>query len=169
MKEWFVIKTHFQQERRANRELLQQRLETLLLLARTEHRNQSGTLIARITPLFSTYLFVKLDWRKSRHQIMATRGVKTFVGYLDGMEKAPVVDPLDIEELKSRVENYVINLSRPHKEIEPGVMVQILFGPFRDQVASVQAIHGSRVEILLQLLGSTTPMTLPRECLQAAA
>lgn len=168
MREWFVLQTYYQQERKANRELLRQDFETLLLLGRTEYRDRSGNLQWRIAPLFTTYLFVYLDWMKSRHQAMATKGVKTFVGYLDGMKKAPSVDPLDIEDLKSLVQNYVVNLSRPKKEIEPGALVRVLFGPFRDQTASVQVVHESRVEVLLQLLGSKIPMVLPREQLQAA-
>lgn len=170
MLEWFVVRTHYQQEHRAARELQQQRFKVFLPLMRTEHRDKTGLLRAKLAPLFKRYLFIQLHWHK-HNPILSTRGVQSFVGFTEGMEKAPHVPKPVIHELKSRLEEVngrdVVNFSRP-KEIEPNMLVQILFGPYRNRTAPVQAVDGDAVDVLLKFAGVTKPVRLHRENLIAA-
>lgn len=144
------------EEKRFHFSLVNQRIKSFLPLGRYEHRRVSdGLLVAKVSPLFPRYLFVQTRWQ-DRRPVMATRGFKEFVGWAPGQDKPPYVPNIVIRELKSRLQEIlgldVLLLHRP-KEIEPGIMVQILFGPFRDHVAKVQAVHDSRVEVLLSLFG----------------
>lgn len=173
MLEWFVLRTHFQQDKIADRNLTNQRIKTLFLQSRKEIRTKAGDLQIRIAPYFPGYLFAYADWNKTSGSILSTRGVKSVVGYLDGMSKPPSVPKADIAELQSRVEEIVfrkvINLSRPTKQIECGDLVKVLWGPFRDQVAPVQAIDGSRVDLLLSLFGHDITHTIHKKQIQVTA
>lgn len=103
---------------------------------------------------------------------MHTRGVKSFVGWTqDGSLKPPTVPHSEIKRVKSWLQEIygldVVLLSRP-KDIVPDTMVYMLFGPFRDHVAKVQAVHGSRAEVVLSLFGRHFVQTVDKDHLQAA-
>lgn len=160
------------QEQRAARELGNQGFETLLPLARVEHRERDGQLVARTRPLFSGYLFVEFDLNLDAWgAILSTRGVKNFVGYQKGRLYPPHVSERDMRELREKLSvcGGVIPLGlNPPKEIVAGMLVTILFGPFRDQAAIVQADCGSRVEVLLRFAGALRTSKLPKDCLALA-
>lgn len=170
--EWYVIRTHYAQEERADLELRNQGWQTKLPLARYEYRQRNGNLIERIRPLFRSYLFVAFDVYEDRWgPIVNTKGVVTFVGYRLGMDRPPAVPEKDMQELNDRLSQcggvLPLGISRP-MEIEPGMMVRILFGPFRDQTALAQARCGSRVEVLLRFAGAYRPVKLHRDNLVPA-
>jgi len=168
---WFAVRTHFAQEERAESNLVKQGYETLLPMARVESRRRDGLLVKRLRPLFSGYLFVKVRSEQRWEPISGTAGVTNFVGYTPGLDYPPEVRERDIHELRSRLAEaggaFEVSLSRP-QGILPGTLVRILFGPFRDRAATVQADCGSRVEVLLQAAGAMSRLRLPRECLAAA-
>jgi len=172
MLEWFVLRTHYQEERRACLDLHRQGIKSFLPLARFEQRRKSdGLLCAKIQPLFPRYLFVQIRWA-DRRPVLHTRGIKSFVGWtIDGSLKPPAVPKSEIKELKSRLQEIfgldVVLMSRP-KDIVPDTMVYMLFGPFRDHVAKVQAVHGSRAEVVLSLFGRHVVKTVDKDHLQAA-
>ena len=168
MLEWFVLRTHYQQEKRAHFEFQKQGIKSFFPLARTEYRRKSdGLLLAKVEPLFPRYLFVQIRW-EDRRPVMYTRGIKEFVGWAPYMDKAPVVPKPVIRELKSRLEEVlgldVLILDRP-EHIAPGDVVRILCGPFRDHLAPVKSFCGDRVELLLNLFGVITPVKLPKDIL----
>lgn len=169
MLEWFVLRTLWQQEQRAERELNNQNVKTFLPMARTERRRASdGLLTAKVHPLFPRYLFVQLRWEEHK-PIMFTRGVHSFVGYYPGMDKAPVVRKGVIKELRSRLEEVlgrdVIVFGRPEK-VEPGMIARILWGPFTGHLGLVESIDDDdRAKLILELFGVKTPIKLPRDIL----
>lgn len=171
--DWYVIRTHYAQEDRAQLNLTRQEYETILPQARVLKRRANGLLIERIRPLFTGYLFVGVVLGKRWQPIASTYGVAGFVGYCPGHATPPKVKNADIEELRRRIEEaggyFHMGLSRP-QDIRPDMMVRVLFGPFRDQTAKVKVDCGSRVQVLLQAVGawSNVPIKLPKECLTAA-
>lgn len=167
--DWFVLRTEYNQEDRAARGLESQGLKTFLPIARTEYRRKrDGLLMARRSPVFRMYLFAQINWHR-RYSVLATRGVKSFVGYQDGMEKAPFVPDDVMEELMSRMEELFgdnVTSSRPLKDLQPGQMVEILCGPYRERSAIVHSVAGSRVRILLEAIGGMeVPVSLPKDIL----
>lgn len=143
----------------------------MLPLARILKRRADGLLIARIRPLFTGYLFVGVIEGKRWQPIMSTFGVAGFVGYQPGQYQPPKVRSGDIAELRERIESvgglFQMGLSRP-QDIKPGLLVRVLFGPFRDQIAKVETDHGARVKVLLQAAGVLSNVKLAKECLTAA-
>lgn len=168
---WFAARTFFAQEERAEQNLRNQDYQTLLPLAKIETRRRDGLLVDRTRALFTGYIFVGVEDDRRWQPIANTFGVRGFVGYVAGAKRPPVVDMRDIEELKRRITDaggfFKLGLSRP-QEIRPGMLVRILFGPFRDRPALVEADRGSRVQVLLQAAGAMSHLKLPKECLIAA-
>lgn len=167
--EWIVVSTHYAQENQASLNLQHAGFETYLPLARVEKRQQNGLLVARLRPLFTSYVFVGLDFATQRwQQIAYMRGVKQILGWRDGRARPDAVKPTDMQRLKDKLASFggpvPIGLSRP-KYMNPHTMVQVLFGPFRDHPAVVKQDMGARVEILLWFAGAERTSKLPRECL----
>lgn len=159
---WYVIQTEHQSENRARHNLDRQGIRNLLPLVFVEKRRKGdGLLCGVMQPLFPGYMFVKIDWNKSATSVLATKGIKDFLArWGDDKAATPIVDE-DMLDLTSRLGEYngwdnVLVTSRPikRKEIELGNLVQILFGPFRGHSATVSAIEGSRVQVLLNVLGA---------------
>lgn len=170
--EWYVLRTYYAQEQHAAQELTNLEFETFLPLARTERRQRGGLLVAKIKPLFSSYLFVKFDRYDRRwQQVCSALGVKGFIGYLDGQAHPSTVPEKHMQELRDRLDEYggvvPMGLSRP-KVLNAGQLVLILFGPFREQSAIVQADCGSRVEVLLRFAGAPRAVKIPKQCLAVA-
>lgn len=173
MLEWFVLNVRSQYEARVSKELVQIGVKNYLPQVRVEHRRKSdGRLLANIRPLFPNCLFVQLNWKRMPTlSILTLKGVNGFMCYTDSMNKPHTIRQRDITALRERMRLYGDEISRElsrSKGIYPGMLVNVLFGPFRDQTAIVQSVEGSRVEVLLQLLGKELPKKLPVDCLQAA-
>lgn len=165
--EWFILRTHAQEEHRADRELRNQGFKTFLPLAR--YVEYKGTReIAHIIPLFSRYLFIKIKW-SLRKPVVNTKGVKNFVGYYEDSMKAPVVRDYIIKEIQARQEEVygrlVINLDKP-LIFQEGDLVSILFGPFKGQTSQVTAVHTSKIEVMVNMFGKQFSKTLQREALE---
>lgn len=170
--EWYVLRTQPLLEERVAKELNRQDVETFLPLARIETRLSNGLLVERLRPLFRSYLFVRMDWDTApKSVILTTRGVKGFLGYSERKPAPSFVKAEDMAELRLHLAQdggvIRINESKP-KALEPGDMVRILFGSFRDHKAKVQGIKGTRVEILLTMLNRDISVKLPHDCLVAA-
>jgi len=170
--EWFVARTHFQQEQQASLELQRQGFQTYMPQARVERKRKDGVITSKLRPLFTTYIFIGCDFETQRWQpVASTRGINQIIGWQYGSAKPPIVRPQDMMDLRHHVAEHggvvPMGLTRP-KYLEPGTLVQILFGPFRDQSVRVKADKGSRVEVLLQCLGVERPVKLSRECLAVA-
>lgn len=170
--QWYVLRTQPLLEERVSKELNRQSVETFLPLARIEIRLSNGLLVERLRPLFRSYLFVRFDWDTGpKSVILSTRGVKGFLGYSERKTAPSCVQSEDMAELRLRLAQcggvIRLNESKP-KTLEPGMMVRVLFGSFRDHIAKVQAIKGTRVEILLTMLNRSNSVKLPHDCLVAA-
>lgn len=167
--EWFVLRTHAQEEFRAQRELTKQDFEVFLPVARhVDHIGERK--IARITPLFTRYLFIKMRW-SSRNPVSYTKGVKGFVGcYQDG-QKAPVLRTRIVKELKSRqveIHGRMVFNFEP-VQITEGSLVKILWGSFENTTTRVIAVEGDEVSVMINLFGKQFPKTFPKERLTLAA
>lgn len=169
--QWYAISTHQLHEQRVMRALNDQYYETYLPLVRSEHRRRDGLLVARMRPVFPSYLFVSFDIALRRWQeICCVRGVKSFVGQ-------PVGDPLAIpseemialrQAIADLAESFLYKSNQPIT-LRAGMLVRVLFGPFRDQSALVQEDCGSRVDVLLQsTIGRqkrSWKCKLPKDCI----
>ena len=162
-----MLRTHAQEEHRADRELRNQGFKTFLPIAR-HVRTVDGRNVVSILPLFPRYLFIKIRW--SLHKpVTNTKGVKNFVGLYDNTMKAPVVRDHIIKELMSRQEEVcgrmVINIDRPLR-IQEGDLVSVLFGPFKGQTTCVTSIEDNHITAPVNLFGKQFLKTFQREALE---
>lgn len=169
---WYVATTHHSQEQRAARELSKQAWTTSLPMARVEVRRPDGLLVDVVRPLFQGYLFVKFDpkadpWKR----VCYTRGVRGLLGYQPGTDSPMAVPPDEMDVLFARLAEHggviTLNTSRP-KHFEPDMLIKVLFGPYRDRHALVQADHGSRVDVLLRFLGAKRIIPIRKDYVELA-
>lgn len=169
---WYVATTRHAAEEQAEAELGRQGWKVSLPLARVERRRRDGLLVAVVRPLFSGYIFIQFDCLVDRWKtIGSVKGITGLLGWSQERGFPSAVPEGEMDALFACLSAHggvlPLNESRSNVVIEPGMMVRIMFGPFRDQVALVSSC-GSRVEVLLRVCGGQRPVKLDREILRAA-
>jgi transcriptional antiterminator RfaH len=162
---WFLAHTLPKSESRAELHLGAQGFRTYLprIEKTIRHARQLRTVRA---PLFPRYLFVTLDLGRDRWLcVRSTVGVSHLVTARDGR---PIPVPAGIVE--SLIERSETGLVRLHSELAKGQQVRILSGPFSDFVGTVERLNAAeRVQVLLEMMGTAVPVTLPRSAIMPAA
>lgn len=160
MDAWFAVITKPRSEATAQDNLVRQGYECLFPRVKRLSRNASG-LKPRIESLFPNYLFLRADpERISLAAVRSTRGAIGLVRF--GAEPMPVPDTV-IERIKSRIsaEDGFVRLAAP--ELAPGQEVRVTDGPFAGWDGVFLSEAGTdRVRLLLQLLGTSREVLLPR-------
>lgn len=161
---WYLVHTKPNSERKAEFNLQSQGFATFLPQAeKTIRHARRFTTIQR--PLFSRYLFVRLDIDRDRWlSVNSTVGVSR----LFTQEGRPVAVPCGIvEALLAHSDGGLCRLDRFFAE---GQRVRILSGPLADFTATVVRLdERSRVEVLLEIMGGAIPVTIDRRALAPAA
>ena len=155
---WYVVHTKPGNEHRVEANLSNQKIEILLPLLRV-FQDRQGRPVQKITPLFSNYLFAKLDLDLHYYKVKWTRGVNRILGSGDG--PIPISDKV-IQAIKERMgKNSFVNLK---DELEEGNIVQFTSGPFKDLIGVFEKkmSDGERVRILLSLIGVDVPVQISR-------
>lgn len=163
--QWHVVRTRSNCETRAAQGITNQGFETFLPIVTFLRRRRDGLLVEAEAPLLASYVFASFDVDRPGWQaIWNTRGVVGIIGSPD--RPSPV---RDFSAFKDQLGGTLpLFPSRP-KIIPTGALVRIIFGPFRDRCATVQADLGSRVEVLLRICGADTAARFDREVLVMAA
>ncbi len=156
--QWFVVRTKAGDEERANSNLLNQDIETFLPLYKAQHL-RGGRMIQTIRPLFSNYLFARLDLDLHYTKAKWTRGVSRILGNREG--PVPVSEAV-IRTIRDRVGRD--NLIELVDEMKEGDLVQVISGPLKDLLGVFQKrMSGKdRVRILLNLIGVDVPVQIPK-------
>lgn len=154
---WYVIQTKSRQEQRALRNLEQQGYECYLPMHAVE-KLRKGVLSVIEEPLFTRYLFIRLDTSqsgKSWAPIRSTMGVSGLVTF--GAEPAKVDERL-IEALRAQ-KNALC--SQPERLFAQGERVLITDGPFVGIEAIYQMNDGeSRAMVLIELLSKPVQLKI---------
>lgn len=148
-RQWFVVQTRPNSERRAVANLHRQGFEVYFPVY-SKRRSHAGKVDVVAAPLFPRYLFVAIDLESQRwRSIWSTFGVAQLV--CRGGRPAPLAAEI-IAELRSREdEGGLIRLGRSFR---PGERVRVVGGVFADQLAMFDSMgDGERVAVLLDLLG----------------
>lgn len=164
-REWFVLKISAGRETAVTRYLRSLGIHVFLPLARTDFRQRDGSLTCRVGPLFPRYVFILIRWA-DRRLAMFVRGVKGFLGYKEGMEKAPTVRKEEIDFLKSRIVTVngweAINLSsRPTVTFQPNQEVKIVEGPYAGFVSKILSIVDKKARVAITFAGILMPVWIP--------
>lgn len=141
---WYAIHSKPRQEERALENLQRQGFEAWLPMLTVEKVLRSK-LVQVIEPMFSRYLFIRLDTEQTNWSpIRSTLGVSKLVSF--GNRPAVVADEL-IEALQQLPEQ------APQRLIQPGQQVKIVSGPLRGLEGIYQQADGElRAMVLVELL-----------------
>jgi len=155
---WYVVRTKAGDEHRANRNLLNQEIETFLPLFKG-YEYRTGKMIQTIKPLFPNYLFAKLDLGFHYNKVKWTRGVNRILGNREG--PVPISEKV-VRTIQDRVGRD--NLIELEDQIKEGDLVQIKSGPLKDLIGVFQRkMSGKdRVKILLNLIGVDIPVQISK-------
>ncbi len=155
---WFVIHTKPRDEHRVKGHFEGMGIETLLPLCKN-YRYPHDRMRPVLNPLFPNYLFARLDLEHHYYKVKWTRGVNRILGV--GTEPTPISEML-IQMLKERMgDDDTVQLL---DDLREGNKVQITLGPLKDFVGIFQEglSSGGRVRILLNLIGTDSPVQLYR-------
>ena len=141
---WYAIHSKPRQEARALENLERQGYQTWLPMITVE-KVRRGKLTQVVEPMFSRYLFIRLDTEQSNWSpIRSTLGVSKLVSF--GNRPAVVSDAL-IEMLKQLPEH------PPKRLLQPGQPVTFVAGPLRGLEGIYQQPDGEvRALVLVDLL-----------------
>jgi transcription elongation factor/antiterminator RfaH len=161
---WYAAQTLHRRERGAELQLEAQGFTSFLpQITRTvRHARQLRTVR---TPLFPSYVFVRLDLERDRwRSVNGTYGVARLV-MADGR---PVPVPNGVVEslFTLRDGNGVVRLDH---DLSVGQRIKVIAGPFAQTLGALTRLDGpERVQILLDMMGGKVSVTIPRACLRAA-
>jgi len=155
---WYVVQTRPKQEYRALEHLHNQGYICFLPTLRRE-RVRGRHRIEVEEPLFSRYLFVRLDRQKTNWSpVASTRGVSRLVSF--GGRFASLPDAW-VEALRSECEQLQIPL------FEEGARVEVRSGPFAGLEGVFQLKDGeARALVLLDFMSQPQKLVFPMEALR---
>jgi transcriptional antiterminator RfaH len=162
---WFLVQALSKAERKAQWHLGAQGFRAYLpqIEKTVRHARKLRTVRA---PLFPGYLFVVLDLSRDRWlSIRSTIGVARLFTTIDGR---PVPVPSGIVE--QLLVHTAGGLTRLDSGLSKGQRVRILTGPFAELIGTLERLDDAgRVQVLLEMMGSTVPVSLHRSALLPAA
>ncbi len=167
MKQWYVVHTQPQAERKALQHLVRQGFGVYLpqYLRRRRHARRVDWVRQ---PLFPRYLFVTFDHAMTRwRSINSTTGVSHLVCH--GNTPAPMPEGV-VEDIRAREDaDGIVPLGR-RDDWSPGDPVRILEGPMYDQVGLFECHSDEeRVILLMNLLGRQVRVRVPVGAIRAYA
>ena len=158
LRHWYVVQTKPGNEHRVEMNLFNQEIEVFLPLLET-FQYVHAKVLQKIKPLFSNYLFAKLDIDAHYYKVKWTRGVNKILG--SGVEPIPVSEKV-IQTIKERIGEG--NLVKLDDGLEEGNIVQFTSGPFKDLmgVFDKKMSDGKRVKVILSLIGVDVPVQVSK-------
>lgn len=167
MENWYAVNTKMRCEEQAACHLRRQGFETYLPqhLRTRRHARRTDRVAA---PLFPRYLFVRFDPHQSRWRpILSTIGVQSII-CLDGRPQPVPTEVID--EIAQREDDQGFIVFRPMDHLAAGDAVEIVDGPFSDNVGFFEGMSGEdRVAILLNLMGRKIVVSMDMNSIQACA
>jgi transcription elongation factor/antiterminator RfaH len=161
---WYLVFTGPNQEQRAVLNLERQGFRPFLprILKSVRHARSIRMVVA---PLFPRYVFLPLDLDRDRWlSVRSTFGVSSL--YMSGSRPGPVPCGV-VEAILDQVD--VTGTARLDAGLDVGDEVRVLSGPFADLVGTLNRLDDNgRVRVLLDIMGKSTPVTLPRSALMPA-
>lgn len=156
---WYTVYTKPRQERVALENLQRQSYDVYLPLMQAS-RKRRGKWVERIEPMFSRYLFIRLEpGTTNLASIRSTRGVTGLVQF--GNALVPV--PEDFMSLLLQTVDAETGVHTPEpKLLQEGDSIVVTDGPLANLHGIFKAADGdARAIILLKLLGTETEIAVP--------
>ena len=164
---WYAIRTHLQQETRAEANLRAWNVEVFLPRIKEIRRNEFGAISSWTKPLFPRYLFARFNVDQLLHKVTFTRGVQGIVSF----DATPsIVDDEIIDLLKMRVDSD--GFIKLGSDLKPGDKVVMTKGGVFDSLVGVferETNDSERVMILLDTIkfqGHVTHLIVERDAIR---
>ncbi|ACU02770.1 UpxY family transcription antiterminator [Pedobacter heparinus] len=159
-KNWYVVVTYPNLERKALLNLLKNNFIAFLPLQKVQRKWSDRKKTIEI-PLFPNYLFININ-EKDRFEALDIYGVKRYVTFGGRPAFISETDILNIKRIVESVDLYI------EHSLVKGDAVKIIGGPFKDMIGilfkkSGQARFGIRVESMNQTLSIEICHTLIRK------
>jgi len=165
--QWYAIRTHVNQENRAEANLRAWNIEIFYPKIKEQRRNQfSGALTSLTKPFFSRYLFARFNAERVLHKVWFTRGVQSVISF--GGNPSPVDDEI-IEFLRTRVDtNGFVQLG---DDFNPGDKVMMKGGVFENLVGIFEheMNDSERVMIMLETINYQSHIIIERSSIRKIA
>jgi transcriptional antiterminator RfaH len=163
-KEWFILQFKPNAHLQAVKNLNRQGFETFLPVNFTTSEKSSRFTNAT-RPLFPGYMFIKFDRAETKwHKINNTYGVSrllTFNSILESVPNSIINALINRHDVSGKLQS--------SKKLKKDDQVKILFGPFANFIASVEAYEtDQRIWILMDLMGRKSKIQTSAENLQAS-
>lgn len=162
---WYVARTKPRQEHTANSNLLRQGFATYLpnlkVIRRIRRRQE-----LRLEPMFPQYIFFRPSCdEQSIAPVRSTYGIAGIVrfGITPALLDAGAFEAISTMECRQN-QSSIEQLTA----IVPGSKVAVVEGPLAGMEGLVSAVSMKRVEVLMQLLGAETKVSLALGCLEVA-
>jgi transcriptional antiterminator RfaH len=161
---WYVARTKLRQEQTANSNLLRQGFATYLpnlkVVRRIRRRQET-----RLEPMFPQYIFFRPgNEQQSIAPVRSTYGVSGIVRFgntpaILSMSAIETISTMECRQNQSSIEELCA--------LAPGSKVMVVEGPLAGIEGLVSAVSAKRVEVLMQLLGAETKVSLTLDCVDA--
>lgn len=154
---WAVVQTEAQHEHAVRLLLMRERLETYLPRAKIH---------SRITPLFPSYIFVRIFERRFWRIVWTPHVVRVL---MSGDKPATLSDSV-IRQIQRREKDGLVKLPTRQNQMRKGDQIRIISGTFEGQLALFDGMSShERVFCLLNLLGGKVRTELPGKAIQPVA
>lgn len=144
---WFALYTKPRWEKKVAAGLAAKGLETYLPLSRTLRQWSDRKKWVEL-PLLPSYIFVRV----APEEESLVRTVEGVINYVYWLGKKAVIREEEIEALKDFVSKHQ-NIQIEKLDYEQGTVIELESGPFKGKEATVVAVKGKRVELVLKELG----------------
>ena len=164
MNEWYALHTKPRVERRVAMTLQQRGVETFLPEATVLTSNQKR----RKTPFFPGYLFMRVDLATDNPALWQwTPGLRHIVAF--GSWPVPIPDEV-INLIEVKLRELESGGSKPSHPFEPGDVVRVKNGPFKDMVGIFEgpSTPSERVHVLMGWLYTSVRVRIPVSALEEA-
>ena len=163
---WYAVQTKPRRERLVSAALGRAGLETYCPNIR-QRRRRAGKRVFEESPLFPSYLFVKLLFAKDYASIRWTPGLVRVI--TSGGSPVQIGEEMLVEIRK--LERIGMRHRLQARSLAPGARVRIVEGPFTGFEGSVQALlnGGERIRILLELFRRQAALDCDPELLRPVA
>jgi transcription antitermination factor NusG len=144
IKNWMVLYTRSRWEKKVDRLLKNQKINSFCPLVKTTRQWVDRNKIIEI-PLFQSYLFVHIN-AYERAMVMQTSGVINFISYCG---KPATMKDNEIERIRTIVNEYTDIKTISLKNINIGDTVKVTNGPLLNHEGEVSKIQGRSVVMIL--------------------
>jgi transcriptional antiterminator RfaH len=144
---WFALYTRPRTEKKLNQLLKRFSIESYLPLIKIKKKWSDRYKIVEF-PLFTSYIFVKIIYRKDSIKVLQLPQAVGFVHY-EG--KPAILDADEMDLIRTTVDEFPDRLKvREEEMLNPGTEVKIKTGPFKGRTAIIEKVK-NRVFVILKV------------------